>query len=175
MLVYPPAPWGRQLTDWTKQTMLEIEKTLGRGFTSPEAAIAPLRAAKPSLRRLKGHVSLPEADLVYCDSQSGKRIELPVRVVVGSDRSGYWIVVEINRFPPAHLFLAMLVNASCALFLTFGYLDHRQSCAVTLIAMATMVLVSLGVIAAHNTWLAHEAIRDLEWFFPGGAAQEPAK
>ena len=83
--------------------MNATEKVLGRGYPTPEEALAPLRSAFPWMKNVKGELAMPESKFTFQYGEGRQQIRYPVRVSVERGEDGYAAVLRIQFFGPLSL------------------------------------------------------------------------
>jgi hypothetical protein len=143
--------------------MLDIERTLGRGYPTPEEAIGPLREAKPDLPRMTGYLGLPSSDVTYRMGGGRGIVVLPVKVFVTAEGGLYSISVRINRIPPILIFAAVL--GDCFLiFVSLGMLN-RLTLGPLLFLLASWLVVHAFFLAQYFS-VARKALSEFSSCYP---------
>jgi hypothetical protein len=143
--------------------MLELRRTLGRGYSTPEDAIAPLRAAKPSLPRIIGYLGLPESDVTYRYGGGRGIIGLPARVAVVKEGECYSISVRIDRVP---LFLTVLLVGGDA-FVVFAQMASPGRLTFgAVVFLVCSIIVANGFLLSQYFLAAKKAVSDFSSGYP---------
>jgi hypothetical protein len=143
--------------------VLDIERTLGQGYSTPEEAIAPLRAAKPRLPWIIGYLGLPASAVTYRTGGGKGIVVLPIKVTVDGGAGSYSISVKITRIPPLLIITLALANSFLA-FVSLGLL--RQATFGPLLFLVACVLVFNGMFVAQYFFIARAAVKDFVGCYP---------
>jgi len=145
--------------------MFDIVKTLGRGYATPEEALAPLLEAKDSLPHIRGYPTLPESEITYSYGGGQGHVELPVRVSVGKEDTGYSITVEIDRVALSSRIAIGFVAVVAGLTSAFYYFKGGFTGPEAFLAFSVGSLLGCGLFLLSGFEAAHAASKDFAWAY----------
>ena len=83
--------------------MSGTEKILGRGYATPEQALAPLRSARPWMKNVKGELAMPESEFTFQYGEGRQQIRYPVLIAAERREDRYAVVLRVRYFGPLTL------------------------------------------------------------------------
>jgi hypothetical protein len=141
--------------------IFEIERIIGRGFASAEDAVAPFLGARSGLPHIKGHFKLPESELTYRGGPGRSLVELPLRLSVRSELTGYTIAIRICRISPVHQVFVLCGGIFFGSLAFADYWSGRRSGIGAMLGIAVATCLASLLLGLFDFMAAHEAIGEI--------------